>query len=524
MYSYKYCLNRSTCAEGFKESSNGSFFIDKSALIDLVNSKLATKEKWICVSRPRRFGKTMALEMLAAYYTKGIHSEDLFKSLSIANFHSFYRHLNSHNVVQLNFSEFFDSVTSANEGIAKLTWQIISDLKQDYPDLPDDVKELPLAFDMIQQAHGEKFIFLIDEWDAIFRLRKGKKAEHAEFLNFLKLLFKDKTYVELVYMTGILPIKKYNTGSALNMFREYTMLDPKRLSPFFGFTKDEIKEAVSQSDVSMDELEEWYGGYYIEGEGHIFNPKSVSDALNEGICKDYWGKSGGFSELEEYITMNFDGLGEAVTRLLSGERIEINVLGFSNDLDSFQDKDEVITALIHLGYLTYQDGSVQIPNRELREEFANTVKKLSWGPVSQLLNQSKSLLRATLRMDEDAVARALESVHDDMQEFKEYNNEHTLKCVIHLAYYAALDFYNLSFEPSAGKGIADCIMTPRRTDLPGIILELKYNSSAEAALQQIHDRDYIKALPASVRRVILVGINYDKKSKQHVCRIEKAVK
>ena len=158
------------------------------------------------------------------------------------------------------------------------------------------------------------------------------------------------------------------------MFREYTMLDPKRLSPFFGFTKDEIKEAVSQSDVSMDELEEWYGGYYIEGEGHIFNPKSVSDALNEGICKDYWGKSGGFSELEEYITMNFDGLGEAVTRLLSGERIEINVLGFSNDLDSFQDKDEVITALIHLGYLTYQDGSVQIPNRELREEFANTVK------------------------------------------------------------------------------------------------------------------------------------------------------
>lgn len=521
MYSYKYCLNRSTCSEGFKDARNSSFFVDKSALIELVNSKIATKEKWICVSRPRRFGKTMALEMLAAYYTKGVQAEELFKDLRIARFHSFYRHLNCHNVVQLNFSEFFENTPPANGGIMDLSCRIISDLKQDYPDLPDDVKDLSLAFDMVQQAHGAKFIFLIDEWDAIFRLRKGKKAEHEEFLNFLKLLFKDKTYVELVYMTGILPIKKYNTGSALNMFREYTMLGPKRLSPYFGFTKDEIEEAVSKSDVSMEELREWYDGYYIEGEGHIFNPKSVSDALNEGICKDYWGKSGGFSELEEYITMNFDGLGKTVTQLLAGEQIEVNVLGFSNDLDSFQDKDEVITALIHLGYLTYQDGKVRIPNRELREEFANTVKKLSWGPVSQLLNQSQNLLRATLRMDEEAVSQALESVHDDMQEFKEYNNEHTLKCVIHLAYYAALDFYHLTFEPSAGKGIADCIMTPRRAGLPGIILELKYNSSAEAALQQIHDRDYVKALPASVRKVILAGINYDKKSKRHVCRMEK---
>lgn len=520
MYSYRYCLNRPNCSEGFQESRNGSFFIDKSGLIEFVNGKIATKEKWICVSRPRRFGKTMALEMLSAYYTKGSHADGLFQGLNIRQSYSYYQHLNCHNVIYLNFSEYFENTSLTSGGIPEITRRILCDLNQEYPGLLEGVSELPLAFDMVQQTHKAKFIFLIDEWDAIFRFRKGEKQEQEEFLNFLKLLFKDKTYVELVYMTGILPIKKYNTGSALNMFREYTMLDPKRLSPYFGFTAEELMPAISKSNLTMAELKEWYDGYCIEGEGHIFNPKSVSDALNEGQCKDYWNKSGGFSELEEYITMNFDGLGEAVTSLLAGEEIHVNVLGFSNDLDSFQDKDEVITALIHLGYLTYQNGMVRIPNRELREEFANTVKKLSWGPVSQLLNQSQKLLKMTLDMDEDAVAQGLESVHDDMQEFKEYNSEHTLKCVIHLAYYAALDLYELHFEPMAGKGIADCIMVPRRAELPGIVLELKYNSSTESALEQIHSRNYIAAFPPSVRRVILVGINYDKKSKRHECRME----
>lgn len=520
MYSYRYCLNRPNCAEGFHESRNGTFFIDKSGLIDLVNGKIATKEKWLCVSRPRRFGKTMALEMLSAYYTKGIHTDGLFQGLNVKNSYSYYQHLNCHNVIYLNFSEYFENTSLTSGGIPEITRRIICDLNQEYPGLLDDVQELSLAFDMVQQAYGAKFIFLIDEWDSIFRFRKGKKQEQEEFLNFLKLLFKDKTYVELVYMTGILPIKKYNTGSALNMFREYTMLDPKRLSPYFGFTREELLTSVSQPNVTMEELEEWYDGYCMEGEGHIFNPKSVSDALNEGQCKDYWNKSGGFSELEEYITMNFDGLGDAVIGLLAGEAVRVNVLGFSNDLDSFQDKDEVITALIHLGYLTYQNGKVRIPNRELREEFANTVKKLSWGPVSQLLNQSQKLLKVTLEMNEDAVAQGLEFVHDDMQELKEYNSEHTLKCVIHLAYYAALDLYQLAFEPVAGKGIADCIMTPRRGDLPGIILELKYDSSPEEALLQIHQRNYIAALPPTVHRVILAGINYNKKSKCHECKME----
>ena len=518
---YYFFLNRKNVLDGFRESINGQFFVDKSELIDVVNAKISTKEKWICVSRPRRFGKSMAIEMLASYYTKGLNSDEVFRRLKIHNKHSYYQHLNKHNVIYMNFSEYFENTQQANGGIQKLSERLMHDLSLAYPDIVDETAELSLTLDMIQQIKGDKFIFLIDEWDTIFRFRKHKKEEQEEFLGFLKLLFKDKTYVELVYMTGILPIKKYNTGSALNMFREYTMIDPKQMAKYFGFTKQEVQQLCHDNSADMlPALTEWYDGYYMEQAGNIYNPRSVVEALEENECHDYWSQTGGFSELEEYVTMNFDGLGQAITQLVGGEEIPVNVLGFSNDLDSFQDRDEVITALIHLGYLTVQNGKVRIPNRELKEEFGNTVKRLSWGVVSELLNQSRKLLQATLRMDSDAVASMLEDVHDDMQEFKEYNNEHTLKCVIHLAYYAAMDRYELRFEENAGKGIADCIMIPRSPGDPGIILELKYNGSVDAALDQIHFKNYIKKIPDSVKKTILVGINYDKKTKKHECGME----
>ena len=218
--------------------------------------------------------------------------------------------------------------------------------------------------------------------------------------------------------------------------------------------------------------------------------------------------------------MNFDGLGEAVTELVAGNEISVDVLGFSNDLDSFNDKDEVITALIHLGYLSYSEDKVRIPNKEIREEFANTIKKLSWGTVSQLLKQSRELLEALLNCEEEKVGFLLEDVHDGMQEFKEYNNEHTLKCVIHLAFYAAADDYVLKFEQTAGKGYADCIMIPKKPDRPGILLELKYNSSAEKAITQIKERNYIRVFDKGIHEVYLVGINYVKNAKHHQCIIE----
>lgn len=525
MKNYYFFLNRKNVVDGFRESINGRFFVDKSELIEVVNGKISTKEKWVCVSRPRRFGKSMAIEMLASYYTKGCRAEELFKGLKIQQTRSFYQHLNAHNVIYMNFSEYFENTAPSNGGIKLLSERLIHDLMQAYPGVIDEKADLPLALDMVQQAVGEKFIFLIDEWDTIFRFQKNKEREQEEFLGFLKLLFKDRTYVELVYMTGILPIKKYNTGSALNMFREYTILEAKQMGDFFGFKREEVRQLCrGQREDMFEQLTEWYDGYCVSEEGGIYNPRSVVEALEEGCCRDYWSQTGGFSELEEYITLDFDGLGQAITRLLGGEEISVNVLGFSNDLDSFQDKDEVITALIHLGYLTIQNGRVRIPNRELAEEFGNTVKKLSWGPVSMLLNQSKRLLKATMEMKADAVADMLEGVHDGMHELKEYNNEHTLKCVIHLAYYAAVDKYQLKFEENAGKGFADCMMLPKRKGDPGIILELKYGGTAEGALNQIRERNYMEGMPESVKTIILAGINYDKKTKKHECRMEKMVR
>ena len=519
---YYYFLNRKNVLDGFRESMNSQFFVDKTELIDVVNAKISTKEKWICVSRPRRFGKSMAIEMLASYYTKDCDSDDIFRNLKIHKKHSYYQHLNKHNVIYMNFSEYFENTQQSNGGIQKLSERLLQDLSQEYPEIVNESIELSLALDMVQQIRGDKFIFLIDEWDTIFRFQKNKKEEQEEFLGFLKRLFKDRTYVELVYMTGILPIKKYNTGSALNMFREYTMIDPKQMSRYFGFTKKEVEALCTEKSSDMiQELTEWYDGYWMDQAGEIYNPRSVVEALEEGECHDYWGKTGGFSELEEYVTMNFDGLGQAVTQLLGGESIPVNVLGFSNDLDSFQDRDEVITALIHLGYLTINNGKVKIPNRELKEEFGNTVKKLSWGVVSELLNQSIKLLQATMRMDDTLVVSMLEEVHEDMQEFKEYNNEQTLKCVIHLAYYAAMDKYELRFEENAGKGIADCMMIPRQQGDPGIILELKYNGSVQNALEQIVEKNYVKKMPDYVKTTILVGINYNKKTKKHECGMMK---
>lgn len=522
MKKHRFFLNRNSSGDGFRESIKGEYFVDKSQLIAFTNNKLGTKDKWICVSRPRRFGKTFSLEMLDAYYTKNGDAEELFQGLKIKQSVDFYKHLNKHNVVSINFAKYFENSDSCNGGISLLCKHLMTDLAAEYPDCIEEGMDLSLAFDVIHQEKKEKFIFLIDEYDSIFRYQKGKKKEQANFLGFLKDLFKDRSYIELVYMTGILPIKKYNTGSALNMFREYTIIDPKSLGSFFGFTKEELSLLCKKNQkISEEELTEWYNGYYIEGVGNIYNPKSVVEALSEGICKDYWSKTGGFTELEEYITMDFDGLRDTITSLLTGEQISLNVVGFSNDLESFQDKDEVLTALIHMGYLTYQEGSVKIPNRELREEFSSTVKRLNWGTVSKLLNRSRELLNATLQMDSEKVASCLENVHDDMQEFKEYNHEHTLKCVIHLAYYAAADWYDLSFEEPAGKGYADCVMYPKSRNLPGIIVELKYNKSTAEGILQIEKRRYPRAFSDQVKEILLVAVNYDKKTKKHQCSIRK---
>ena len=519
MQGYYRFLNRCDITDGFREAKNGPFFVDKSLLIEEINKKISTKEKFVCVSRPRRFGKTMALEMLASYYTKEGAADSLFNNLKIKEIKTYKEHLNCHNVIYINFTDYFELGT-VSEGIKNFTFNLLEDMKNKYSEIPSDDENLISVFDKIRQLYGDKFIFLIDEWDCVFRFHKGEKREQALFLSFLKHFFKDRNYVELVYMTGILPIKKYNTGSALNMFKEYTILNPGLTAPYFGFTDQEVTLLCENTAMDKIELGEWYGGYLLSGVGKMYNPCSVKDALEGKECSDYWNNTGGYTELEEYITMDFDGLIESVANLFTGKSEAVGVLGFLNDWDSFRSKNEILTALIHMGYLTYSNGKVSIPNKEVRIEFSKTIKKMSWATVPKLLKQSKDLLNAVLNQEEAKVAHMLEIVHDGMQEFKEYNNENTLKCVIHLAFYAALEEYELNFEEKTGKGYADCIMYPKRLGNPGIILELKYNGTLEEAIDQIKNRDYSSALRNKVNRVYLVGINYKKDKKKHECRIE----
>lgn len=519
MQGYYRFLNRCDITDGFRDAKKGSFFVDKSLLIKEINQKISTKEKFICVSRPRRFGKTTALEMLASYYTKEGNADYLFNNLKIKETQTYKEHLNCHNVIYINFTDYFEQGT-VPEGIKEFTFNLLVDMKNKYSEIPGTDENLISVFDKIRQLYGDKFIFLIDEWDCVFRFHKGEKREQALFLSFLKHFFKDRNYVELVYMTGILPIKKYNTGSALNMFKEYTMLDPGLTAPYFGFTDQEITLLCENTAMDKKELGEWYGGYLLSGVGKMYNPCSVKDALEGKECSDYWNNTGGYTELEEYITMDFDGLIESLTNLFTGNSEAVGVLGFLNDWDSFRSKDEIFTALIHMGYLTYSNGKVSIPNKEVRIEFSKTIKKMSWATVPKLLKQSKDLLTAVLNQEEAKVADMLEVVHDGMQEFKEYNNENTLKCVIHLAFYAALEEYALNFEEKTGKGYADCILHPKRLGNPGIILELKYNGNVEEAIDQIKNRDYPSVLKNKVNRVYLVGINYKKDKKKHECRIE----
>lgn len=468
MGNYYRCLNNIQGLERYQEVVNSPYFVDKSLLISIINKKIATVGKCVCVSRPRRFGKSTNLAMLAAYYTKGINSEPLFSELEIAQADNFKEHLNKHNVILLNFNDYFEESLNVEEGIRELIEEVVEDLSDKYPEVRIDTsKSLDRIFDKIYGITGEKFIFLIDEWDCVFRFMKGKEEEQYKFLSFIRRLFKDRAYVELVYMTGILPIKKYSTGSALNMFEEYTVLQPRELGKYLGFTEEEVLNLCNkQGEIEKEKLKEWYNGYYIKGVGAIYNPRSIVSALTSNWIENYWTGTGGFDELREYITLNFDGLRECVIELLEGKEIIISTLGFSNDLDSFEDKDEVLTALIHLGYLTFEDDAVRIPNKEIGEEFDKAIQKASWGQVSKMLAKSKQLLRSTL------------------------------------------------------KGSADAIFYPRRVGDTAFILELKYGQTPQEAIKQIKEKKYYQKLEYHTGKILAVGINYDKKTKKHECIIE----
>jgi len=513
--------------EGFRTSLRSKIYVDKTELIAYTNDVFDTEQKFICVSRPRRFGKTMAAKMLTAYYSCGCDSREIFQGLEITKHPSFDQHLNQYNVIFLNIQDFLSMASGdVSNAIALLQKRVLRELRKSYPDFiePEEVW-LTNAFSDIASSTGKGFIFIVDEWDCIFREKKDNLDAQKDYLDFLRALWKDKPYVNLVYMTGILPVKKYGTHSALNMFDEFSMIDAEPLTSYTGFTEAETKALYEKYNMDFQDAKRWYDGYRFAGDLHIYNPKSVVDSLRRKHFSSYWTQTETYEALRIYIDMNFDGLKDAIVLMLGGGRCEIDTSSFTNDMTTFQVKDDVLTLLIHLGYLAYdaKRSEVFIPNEEIRSEFVRSIRVSDWQEVMKSINASKALLEATLNGDTDTVAAGLDSVHMDTTSILSYNNENSLSCVISLAYYSARNYYYLKRELPAGKGFADMVFTPRSNspDKPAMIVELKWDHSAQGAIQQIKEKQYVKALEGYSGTVFLIGINYNKDTKHHECLIEK---
>ena len=511
---------------GFVRARN-SEYIDKSGLISVVNSTLFTERSFSCVTRCRRFGKSMAAKMLCAYYDLSCDSRQLFEDLQIASDPQFEKHLNKYPVIYLDVTSF---VTRFKDDtiLQHINDEMKADIHEAYPDVPvKDDDDLMALLIRINAKTGEPFIFIIDEWDAICREFKPGTTAMDAYVNWLRRMFKDYAANRVfagVYMTGILPVKKYKTESALNNFIEYSMVEPRRMSQFFGFTKNEVKSLAEKHQMDFEELLKWYDGYQIGDELSMFNPNSVMQAIDTGRCRSYWATTGAIDAVTNYINMNYEGLKDDIIYMLAGGRCKVNPTKFQNDMSVIRSKDDVLTVLIHLGYLGYdwREDECYIPNKEVGGEMANAVETNNWTPVVNALQQSKQLLADTLAGDAEAVARAIEAVHDENTSILSYNNENSLACVISLAYYYAKNDYVMHRELASGKGFADIVLIPRKNvTTPAIVVELKFNKDADAAIDQIKRKQYPAKVSQYADHLLLVGINYDRQTKTHTCCIEK---
>lgn len=510
--------------EMFQEAVNSEIYIDKTELIKYTNKVIGTAQKNICISRPRRFGKSMAAGMLVAYYGEGCDSSELFDRFKIAQDADYRKYLNKYNVIALNIQSFLSLMPSVKEMLALLQKRVLAELKKAYSEcVAEDECFLSLALDDIYSQTGEKFIFVIDEWDCLLREKKENIDEQKIYLDFIRNLLKDKPYVALAYMTGILPIKKYGSHSALNMFYEYSMTNPDLFEEYVGFTEAEVQHLCCKYHMDFEEMMNWYDGYTFETVPHVYNPKSVVEAIIRKKYGSYWTRTETYEALKCYISMNLNGLKDAITCMLGGESVKIDVETFQNDMTTFETRDDVLTLLVHLGYLAFHkpSNSVSIPNAEVRAEFVRAINGSEWSCVAEAINNSEKLLRATWAMDEKTVAEMLDVVHSENTSILTYNNENSLSCIISIAYFSAMNEYTIEREFPSGKGFADIVFIPKKkSDKPAIIIELKHNKTVGGAISQIKEKRYTEKLKEYQGNMLLVGINYDDK-KKHECIIEK---
>jgi len=513
---------------GFAEMRNGEY-VDKSGLIDLVNRVMCTPRKLSCVSRPRRFGKSFAAKMLAAYYDRTCDSHALFDDLEIAESELYEAHINRYDVIYVDMTAVIGAV-GVDRLIEHIAAHITEELQQAYPDLLPEENFMSTLANAVDLS-GTQFFMIVDEWDAPIREAAFDAAFQREYLEFLRLLFKNSGQTPKVfsgaYMTGILPIKKDRSQSAVSEFQEYTMVEPRRFAPYIGFTEGEVRALCERHGESFERMKAWYDGYAFPGVGSVYNPNSVMCALDSGIFRSYWTKTSAADSLLEYIRLDYAGLSRTVAQLLGGVEVEVDTDGFSNDLVTFRNKDDVLTLLVHLGYLAYdvEAGIARIPNEEIRREFQKSVREVDRTETVARVAASVKLVEDTVHGNAEAVAEQVERVHAEWPSLY-YNTEQALRSTIKLAYFSYADHYLRFEELPAGAGVADIVYFPKAgSPYPALVIELKYASSVESAIAQIKDRRYPDALRGFDGDILLVGICYDKDAepahRAHTCVIER---
>ena len=514
---------------GFEEIIR-SEYVDKTKLIGLINQTIGTKKKLNCISRPRRFGKSFAAQMLSAYYDKTCDSHALFSHFAIAEDVSFRDHLNKYDVIYLDMTGIIGE-TSSSDLVAYTRRNILEEIKKQYPDVVIEEGFAATLVNLVEYTKN-KIIMIIDEWDAPIREFPDDQELHKDYLDFLRMLFKNSGTTPRIfaaaYMTGILPIKKDGSQSAVSDFNEYTMIRPGKFGGYVGFTEEEVEELCRKYGASFDRMKLWYDGYDFKEVGAVYNPNSVMQALEHNDFDSYWTETSAAEGLMEYISKPYSDMSKVIAELIGGVDVPVSTTGFANDLVTFRGKDDVLTLMIHLGYLAYdaEKETVHIPNEEIRREFHKAIRKVDHEETKKRLAASDRLFFDTIHGNEEAVAEEIERIHREETAPLHYNKEDSLRSVIKLAYYTYRDHYLQWEELPAGEGYADVVYLPKQdSDWPILVVELKWNDSAEGAIDQILKKKYPETLRGYGSEILLVGISYDKDApageKKHRCRIVK---
>ena len=514
----------------FQVALNSKIYIDKTGLIKYTNDVLDTMNALICNSRPRRFGKSYAANMLAAYYSKGADSKEMFSQLEISKDVDFKKHLNKYDVIHVDIQWFLANSDDVDHVVEFITKSVLDELREIYPGvLSSEVARLSDALSRVKNKTGQKFIVIIDEWDVLIRDAAMNKKVQTDYINFLRGMFKGTEptkYIQLAYLTGILPIKKEKTQSALNNFDEFTMLSASKLASYVGFTEDEVKRLAEEYHQDFGEVKRWYDGYLLK-DYQVYNPRAVVSLMLRGEFKSYWSETASYDVIVPWINMNYDGLKTAIIEMLSGAEVKVNTSTFQNDTEDIKSRDDVLTYMIHLGYLGYNETrkTAFVPNEEIRQELTTAVESKPWNEMLQFQQDSMKLLDATLDLDGATVAAQIEKIHNEYTSVIQYHNENSLSSVLTIAYLSAMQYY---FKPirelPTGRGFADFVYIPKpeyRNDYPALIVELKWNQDVQTALKQIRDKKYPSSILDYTGEILLVGINYDKNSKEHQCLIER---